>query len=143
MAAIPGKNLLLYVELTPGVWTSVCASTSHTLNISTDHPEAVTKCSGGWAEHLTDGRKSWTVDVDGLHDPDQDVTIDDLIAYQISGLGMRIKMSLTDVGSTYYEGDVSIDTSSITAPADGFVGWSLTFIGNGELEPKVVAGASS
>lgn len=143
MAAIPGKNLLLYVELTPGVWTSVCASTSHTLNIATEHPEAVTKCSGGWAEHLTDGRKSWTVDVDGLHDPDQDVTIDELIAYQIEGLGMRIKMSLTDAGSTYYEGDVSIDTSSITAPADGFVGWSLTFIGNGKLEPKVVAGASS
>jgi hypothetical protein len=143
MAAIPGKNLLLYVELTPGVWTSVCASTSHTLNIATEHPEAVTKCSGGWAEHLTDGRKSWTVDVDGLHDPDQDVTIDDLIAYQIAGLGMKIKMSLTDAGTTYYEGEVSIDTSSITAPADGFVGWSLTFIGNGELEPKVVAGASS
>ena len=143
MAAIPGKNLLLYVELTPGVWTSVCASTSHTLNIATEHPEAVTKCSGGWAEHLTDGRKSWTVDVDGLHDPDQDVTIDELIAYQIAGLGMKIKMSLTDAGTTYYEGEVSIDTSSITAPADGFVGWSLTFIGNGELEPKVVAGASS
>ena len=143
MAAIPGKNLLLYVELTPGVWTSVCASTSHTLNIATEHPEAVTKCSGGWAEHLTDGRKSWTVDVDGLHDPDQDVTIDELIAYQIQGYGMKIKMSLTDAGTTYYEGEVSIDTSSITAPADGFVGWSLTFIGNGELEPKVVAGASS
>lgn len=143
MAAIPGKNLLLYVEFTPGVWTSVCASTSHTLNIATEHPEAVTKCSGGWAEHLTDGHKSWTVDVDGLHDPDQDVTIDELIAYQIAGLGMKIKMSLTDAGTTYYEGEVSIDTSSITAPADGFVGWSLTFIGNGELEPKVVAGASS
>ena len=71
------------------------------------------------------------------------MTIDELIAYQIAGLGMKIKMSLTDVGTTYYEGEVSIDTSSITAPADGFVGWSLTFIGNGELEPKVVAGASS
>ena len=142
MAAIPGKKLLLYVELA-GVWTAVCVSTSHTLNIATEHPEAVTKCSGGWAEHLTDGRKSWTVDVDGLHDPDEDVTIDELIAYQIAGLGMKIKMSLTDAGTPYYEGEVSIDTSSITAPADGFVGWSLTFIGNGELEPKVVAGASS
>lgn len=142
MAAISGKDLLLYVELTPGVWTSVCASTSHTLNINTEHPEAVTKCSGGWAEHLTDGRKAWTVDVDGLHDPEQDVTIDDLIAFQIAGLGMKVKMSLTTQGSTYYEGDVSIDTSSITAPADGFVGWSLTLIGNGELEQKTVAAGS-
>jgi len=142
MAAIPGKDLLLYVELVPGVWTAVCASTSHTLNIATDHPEAVTKCSGGWAEHLTDGRKSWTVDVDGLHDPDQDITIDDLIAYQLAGVGMMIRMSLTEVGSIYYQGTVSIDTSSITAPADSFVGWSLTLIGNGELEQLTVAAAS-
>jgi hypothetical protein len=77
-----------------------------------------------------------------LHDPDQDVTIDDLIAYQISGVGMKIKLSLTDVGSIYYEGTVSIDTSSITAPADSFVGWSLTLIGNGELEQLTVGSGS-
>lgn len=142
MAAIPGKDVMLYVESTPGVWTAICHSTGHTLNINTDLQTAVTKCSGGWAEHLTDGMKDWSVDVDGLEDDAQDITPHDLIAYQLAGLGFKCKIAQTAAGTTYYEGNVSVQTSSLNAPADSWVGWTLTLVGNGELKQKTVGSGS-
>jgi predicted secreted protein len=142
MAAIPGKDVLLYVESIPGVWTAICHSTGHTLNINTDLQSAVTKCSGGWAEHLTDGMKDWSVDVDGLEDDAQDITPHDLIGYQIAGLGFRCKIAQTADGTVYYEGNVSVQTSSQNAPADSWVGWTLTLVGNGPLEQKTVGSGS-
>lgn len=142
MAAIPGKDVMLYVEETPGVWTAICHSTGHTLNINTDLQSAVTKCSGGWAEHLTDGMKDWSVDIDGLEDDAQDITPHDLIAYQLAGLGFKVKLAQTADGTTYYEGNVSIQTSSLNAPADSWVGWTLTLVGNGELKQLTVGTGS-
>lgn len=138
MAAIPGKDVMLYVEATPGVWTAICHSTGHTLNINTDLQSAVTKCSGGWAEHLTDGMKDWSVDIDGLEDDAQDITPHDLIAYQLAGLGFKVKLAQTAAGTIYYEGNVSVQTSSLNAPADSWVGWTLTLVGNGELKQLTV-----
>ena len=129
---------MLYVEATPGVWTAICHSTGHTLNINTDLQSAVTKCSGGWAEHLTDGMKDWSVDIDGLEDDAQDITPHDLIAYQLAGLGFKVKLAQTAAGTIYYEGNVSVQTSSLNAPADSWVGWTLTLVGNGELKQLTV-----
>ena len=143
MAAIPGKDVLLYVETSPGVWTAICHSTGHTLNINTDLQEAVTKCSGGWSEHLTDGRKDWSVDVDGLDDDAQDITPHDLINYQLQGLPFMVRLAQTAEGTIYYEGNVSVQTSSLNAPADSWVGWSMTLVGNGPLYQKVVGAESA
>lgn len=142
MAAIPGKDVMLYVEETPGAWTAICHSTGHTLNINTDLQSAVTKCSGGWAEHLTDGMKDWSVDIDGLEDDAQDITPHDLIAYQLAGLPFKVKLAQTADGTIYYEGNVSIQTSSLNAPADSWVGWTLTLVGNGELKQLTVGTGS-
>jgi hypothetical protein len=86
--------------------------------------------------------KDWSVDIDGLEDDAQDITPHDLIAYQLAGLGFKCKIAQTAAGTVYYEGNVSVQTSSLNAPADSWVGWTLTLVGNGELKQKTVGSGS-
>jgi predicted secreted protein len=138
MAKINGRRVMLYFEVTPGIWTELCGATSHTLNINTDKPEIRTKCSGNWREHLPDGINDWSIDVDGLLDPDDDLHIDDLLALQIAGTNIMVRSAMTDDGSVYYEGYGSLGNSSVNYEDSAPVSFSTTITGDGELKQLTV-----
>ena len=58
--AINGTLVLLSADS-----TAIASTTDATLNIELDTPDASTKDSEGWADHIQ-GQKSWSVDVEGL-----------------------------------------------------------------------------
>jgi predicted secreted protein len=62
MPKINGTDLLLYVGPAP-----IAHSTSATLTIDVDLPDATTKDNAGWSDHVA-GVRNWSIDFDGLVD---------------------------------------------------------------------------
>ena len=142
MTPIRGKDVMLYVNTGTAqlpVWTAVCSSTGHTLNITTELLDARTKCDGDWAIKLPGGIKSWSVDFDALDTSGQTFTPHDLIAWQLENRQFMVRLRSNATGSTGYQGTVMIESSSLSAPVDGWSSINLSVQGTGALTQFVVA----
>lgn len=125
MPKINATDLLVYVGAVP-----IAHSTSATINIEQDLPDATTKDSGGWADHIN-GLKSWSVDFDGLVDYSASYGVEELFD------NLRNKNNVTVIWSTgagsYWQGSASIATLSMTADMEAPISYSGTFTGKGQL----------
>ena len=131
MAQINGNNVLLTHN-----GTTIACSTSNGLSISKELIDITTKCSSSWAENIS-GRKSWTVDIEGVYDTALSENFDELFADMNGTTASTIR--ITDGGSPVaspdnsYHGSGFITELSLSAPMDDRVTWTATFVGNGAL----------
>ena len=140
MSKINGSALLVDINVAapgdPDEWKTICGSTSHTLNLNQDLPDATTKCSDGKAEHII-GLQSESIDVEGLQDPTNEMDFAELYALYRARESFRVRSYLTPEAATYLVGMASIASLSQSAPQEETAGWSASFTINGGLEPNV------
>jgi len=140
MSAVNGTLILLKDN-----GTAFALSTSCTLNIDLDLPDASTKSSAGWAEHIK-GQKSWSVDLDGLADFETgtDGSVQDLVGYIVN----RSDVSIEFVPSTgfaggskgvSYTGTASCASVSVVASNEDTATLSGSFTGTGALAEEIVS----
>ena len=132
MAKINGTDLLVYVGSVP-----IAHSTSCTLNIVQDLPDATTKDSGGWADHIN-GLKSWSIDADALVDYSGSYGTEELFDNLSDGDNLTVKFSTEASGDSYWSGTVSVASLPITADMESPVSYSVSFTGKGALSRTTV-----
>ncbi len=130
MSKINATDLLVYVGAVP-----IAHSTSATINIEQDLPDATTKDSGGWADHIN-GLKSWSVDFDGLVDYSASYGVEELFDNLRNKNNVTVRWS-TGSGS-FWQGSASIATLSMTADMEAPISYSGTFTGKGQLVRTVI-----
>lgn len=134
MAVINGTLMRLLLD---GV--AIAAAKSCTLNINTDTPDASSKSSGGWAQHIQ-GLRSWDVSFDGLYDPTGTLSFEQLYD-EINGR-TSVVMELAQIdgtgGGEVYRGTASVTSVSINAEMEAPVTLSGTLTGNGALAKGTV-----
>lgn len=127
MAKINGTDLLVYVGA-----VAIAHSTSATLSIEQDLPDATTKGSGGFADHIN-GLKSWSIDFDGLVDYASSYGVEELFNNLKNGNNVVVKFSTEASGDSYWSGTASCSSLTMTAEMEAPVSFSGTFVGKGAL----------
>lgn len=140
MSAINGTLILLRDNNVP-----YALSTSCTLNIDMDLPDASHKGSAGWAEHIR-GQKSWSVDLDGLADFQTGTNggVQELVNHILNREAVAIEfvpLAGAFGGSTgvSYEGTASCASVSIVASNEDTCTLTGSFTGTGALTEVVVS----
>ena len=140
---INGDNFLVYVNALPGdpggagIGTAVAHSIDATISISQETPDATTKDSNQWVEHIR-GNKSWEVSGSGLLAFDATMGAVELIDLLMGGTSVYIRFSNNNAGDIAYEGYVSVTASSINAPQNSATGFDFTFVGTGALTKLLI-----
>lgn len=137
MAKLNGTKLVLYIKVGTGDYQALLAATSHNINIDVDLPDATTKGSAGWAEHI-EGLRSLDGSVDGLHDPTESFSREEILDLIENRTGCKIKSSTEETGSKYWEFDASLSNFTETADQEQPVTFSCSFRANGKPELKTV-----
>jgi predicted secreted protein len=132
MPKINGTDLLVYVGAVP-----IAHSTSATLNIEQDLPDATTKSSGGFADHIN-GLKSWSIDFDGLVDYASSYGAEELFDNLKNGNNVTVKFATSTGGDSYWQGTASVASLSMTADMEAPVSFSGSFTGKGTLTRATV-----
>ena len=141
MAQLNGSNVVIWFNktTTPDADDKVLFTTNCTLSITHDLPDATTKDSAGWAEHIS-GLRSWEVTVDGLTDfggsaGDNVTDLWDLIDNRTTTARMIFAVDDNDDGSAtaYYYGEVSVANLELTNEMEATASFSGTLTGNGAL----------
>lgn len=123
------------------VGTEVVAhATSCTLSLSADLPDATTKESGGWADHIA-GLRSWSITTDGLATVEPTGTnyvVGDIFS-ALNGRGtVTVKFTTVSgstpiVGDLIWSGSAFVESLDITADMESPVTYSASFTGTGTL----------
>ena len=129
------------------IGTEVIAfSTSCSLSIAIDAPDASTKESLGWAQEIG-GQKSWSLTTDGLATVVPGVTAtyvstSELTALAVARTPVSVKFTTIDnsaggvtpvTGDTVWSGSAFIESVDITADMENPVTYSVSFKGTGAL----------
>ncbi len=118
----------------------VAHSTSCSLSVSADLPDATTKSSGGWADEIG-GLKSWSLTTDGLATVDPtaaNYVVGDIFTAWSNRTAVQVKFT-TVSGSTPVNGDLIwygsafIESLDITADMESPATYSVSFTGTGVL----------
>jgi hypothetical protein len=121
-------------------------STSCSLSIAIDTPDASTKESLGWAQEIG-GQKSWSLTTDGLATVVPGATATyisttELTNFAILRQPVTVKFTTIDnsaggvtpvPGDTYYTGQAFIESVDMTADMENPVTYSVSFKGTGPL----------
>jgi predicted secreted protein len=132
MAKINGTNVL--VEWGDFI---IGGSTSCTLNIDMDTPDATTKDQEGFEENIA-GIRSGTIDVSNLHDPAQETPtkamIHVLIGAWLNRNEWQIYYDEAGAGDTTYRADGLMSDFSMNADFEQPVSFDVSFDLTGEIE---------
>jgi predicted secreted protein len=132
MAKFNATDLLVYVGAIP-----IAHSTSATITIDVDLPDATTKDSGGWADHIA-GVRNWSIDFDGLVDYASSYGVEELFNNLLNRNELTVKWSSTQAGGTYLTGTASVSNLTQTADMEQPVSYSGTFTGKGALSQVAI-----
>jgi predicted secreted protein len=120
----------------------IAHSTSCSLSLAIDAPDASTKESLGWAEEIG-GQKSWSVTTDGLATVVPGVlasyvSTDELMILATDRVAVTLKFTTVSgttpvPGDVYWTGDAFIESVDITADMENPVTYSVSFKGTGAL----------
>lgn len=132
MAKINGTDLLVYVGA-----TAIAHSTSATLTIDQDLPDATTKGSGGFADHIN-GLKSWSIDFDGLVDYSASYGAEELFDNLKNGNNVTVKFATLTAGDSAWTGTASVSNLTMSAEMEAPVSFSGTFVGKGTLTKSTI-----
>jgi predicted secreted protein len=128
MPAFNGTTVLLRADGNP-----VALLTGTTLNIEQDLPDATTKDSGGFADHIN-GLRSYSIDVDGLADfTGTTGNLKILTDFVMNRENVSFRFATTTSGQTQYTGTVSLASLSIEAGNESPATVSGSLTGKGEL----------
>jgi len=129
MAVLNGTLYLVSVD-----GNVIGATKTASLSIGVDLPDATTKDSGGWAEHIS-GLRSWEGSFDGLYDPSETYTpkeITDLITAR-TGFTFLFQHSGATAGTMSFTGSASVSSFELGAEMEASMTFSASFTGNGAL----------
>ena len=115
-------------------------STSASMSLSMDAPEATTKDSGGFQEVIA-GVKSGEISFDGLvaYDTVSGIQIGDVADDLLAGTEVTWEFSTEVTGDNKYTGSGYISSVEITAEAESPVSYSGTIITTGSITKGTVA----
>ena len=115
-------------------------STSASMSLSMDAPEATTKDSGGFQEVIA-GVKSGEISFDGLvaYDSVSGIQIGDVADDLLAGTEVTWEFSTDVTGDNKYTGSGYISSVEITAEAESPVSYSGTIITTGSITKGTVA----
>jgi predicted secreted protein len=130
-----GTNLVVLVG------TEVVAhSTSCSLSVSADLPDATTKSSGGWANQIA-GLRSWSLTTDGLTTVEPTSTnysVGDIFSALNGRATVTVKFTTANgstpiVGDLIWSGSAFVESLDITADMESPSTYSASFTGFGQL----------
>ena len=135
MAKVNGTNMVVIAN---GV--CIAASTSCTLNTNMNLPDATSKDSAGWAEHIR-GLRDWSVDFDALYDPSGVYSAEELIDTIINRTAVTIEFATEGSGNggLKWSGSASLESHSLSAPMEETVTINGSFKGNGALTKGTIS----
>lgn len=133
MPKINATDLLVYIGA--GTTLPIAHSTSATLNIEQDLPDATTKDSLGWADHIN-GLKSWSLDFDGLVDYAASYGAEELSDNLTNGNNVTVRWSTTT--GSYWQGTASLSSLTMSADMESPLTYSGTFTGKGAITKTAV-----
>lgn len=112
----------------------IAQSQNASISISVDLPDATTKSSGGYAEHIQ-GLRSWEGSVEYLYDPSETYNAKDILDLITSRTGFTFlfEHSSQTAGTISFTGSASVNNFEMSAEMEGVVAWSFSFTGNGAL----------
>ena len=137
MAAVNGT----VIAITDG-GTEIASTTSCTLNVEMDLPDASTKDSSGWAEHIR-GQKSWSIDLDGVAEFESSANVDDLVNHILDRDAITVEF-IPDVAEfsgaiVKYSGTASMASISVVAAMEDTVTLSGSMTGTGALTRTAIS----
>jgi len=129
MAKVNGTVMLIQSGADTLLWTKSC-----TLNVEQDLPDATTKDSAGWAEHIN-GLRSWSIDFDGAWDiSGSGLTPNEVVAIIVGRTAdATVKFGTSAAFATGWTGAATVKNISISAPMEDTVTFSGQLVGNGAL----------
>ncbi len=122
MAVFNGTDLLIKTG-TSGSEVTIGHTTSCSISLTQDLPDATTKDSSGWSEVIA-GVKGGSISFDGLVDYSDSNNAVDLIADLVAGTAVSFVFGTAVSGETIYSGSGYIDSIEITADAESPVSYS-------------------
>jgi predicted secreted protein len=125
MAKFNGTDLLVYVGNVP-----VAHALSHTLTVNVDLPDATTKDSLGWEDHIR-GARNWEVSGDGLLDFAASYGAEQIFTSINGRTDITVKFGLQS--GRNYTGTCSVESLEMSADAEQPAAYSFTFKGKGVL----------
>jgi predicted secreted protein len=141
MGKINGTELLIYVDNVAVGGTRTC-----TFSMNQDLPDATTKDSGGWAEHIK-GLRDWSVSFDGLYDPSLTYNykeLFELITDRTKEVTIKLQFNPgISGGDIVVAGAVSLDSLEITPDMEDVIAWSANAVGNGAPTTTILDGSGS
>ena len=127
MAKFNATNLVLKCS-----GTIVAHTTSSTLNINQDLPDATTKDSSGWSENIS-GLRDWSIDVEGLTDYSASFGADELADLILNRTTCTVEFGTGTTGDTKFSGTVNLASLTQDAPLEDVASFSGSLTGTGEL----------
>lgn len=118
----------------------VAHSTSCSLSVSADLPDATTKSSGGWADEIA-GLRSWSLTTDGLATVDPtgaNFVVGDIFTSMYDRTKVTVKFTTVTgstpvVGDLIWSGEAFIESLDVTADMESPATYSVSFTGTGVL----------
>ena len=120
----------------------IAHSTSCSLSLAVDAPDASDKEAAGWAVEIG-GQKSWSVTTDGLSTVVPGVlasyvSTDELMIFAADRVAVTLKFTTVTgttptTGDVYWTGSAFIESVDITADMENPVTFSVSFKGTGAL----------
>ena len=118
----------------------IAYSTSCSLSIAIDAPDASTKESGGWADEIA-GLRSWSLTTDGLATVDPtgaSFVVGDIFTSMYNRTKVTVKFTTVTgstpvVGDLIWSGEAFIESLDVTADMESPATYSVSFTGTGAL----------
>jgi hypothetical protein len=137
MGKINGTLVRLLIKRAgESTYTVVGAAQSDDFNIDVDLPDATTKGSEGWAEHIQ-GLRSAGGSISGLHDPEETFTEAEVFEMIDNRESAKMQYGTMQAGSNYFEFDASISNFAKNSDMESPVGFDFSYQANGKVELKV------
>lgn len=118
MAVFNGTNLILKIE-----GATVGHTTSCSISLSTDLPDATTKDSSGWNEVIA-GVKSGEISFDGLVDYSDSANSNEIADYLIAGTQVTCVFGTSTSGERIYTAEGYVNSIEISAEMESPVSYS-------------------
>lgn len=127
-----GTNLLVKVIGAGGTLATIGHTTSCTMSLTHDLPEATTKDSSGYAEYIS-GVRGGEITFEGLVAYDDSANAEEIIGYVTSRNKVDWSFGTAASGDTVYEGEGFISSIEVSAEMESPVSFSGTITITGAI----------
>lgn len=131
-----GTNLVLKAIADGGTLATIGHTTSCTLSLSVDLPDATSKDSGGYAENIN-GLRSFEISFDGLVDYTDAQNASEFIDHINSRDKLDFTFGTASVGDQLITGECRVSSIEVSAEMESAVTYSGTLVGTGAITISV------